>query len=115
MKVHQNHLNYGYDKLRMQKAATRVEGMDITEAIVAKNLSEQRPLAVVLERSGTEQADAQVRQNSALHTFLARLDKEAELPVTKEAQNSNSGLNRDDRHCRQANSSFALTRALVLP
>ena len=101
-----------YDKLRMQKPATPVEAMDRTGAVAAKNLSDQRPLAVVLERSSTEQADAQIRQNTGLHTFLTRLGKKAELPAPQNSQNAQSSLDTEDRHCRQSKSHEIIIRSL---
>ena len=67
----------GFDKLRMQKAATPVEGMKkcLTEA--ADRFKEDRPNAVVLERSTAEEGDVKLRQAAALKRLDEMLDRQA--------------------------------------
>ena len=66
--------DHGYDKLRMQKAATPVEGMQPTLDEAAARFAQDRPNAVVLERSSAEESDVKVRQASALKTLVDMLD-----------------------------------------
>ena len=54
-----------HDKLHMQKAATPVEGLKATLAQAQEALRHQHPNAVVMERSGVEQGDNQLRRKHA--------------------------------------------------
>ena len=71
-----------YDKLRMQKAATPVEGVK-SKADADACAREERPLAVVMERSSVDEGDTQIRQSSALQALVTKLDGENKIASTK--------------------------------
>ena len=64
----------GFEKMRVQKAATPVEGMASTLEAAANRFKHDRPNAVVLERSAAEEGDVKVRQASALKSLVEMLD-----------------------------------------
>ena len=57
----------------MQKAATPVEGLKATLPDAKEALRHARPNAVVLERSGVEQGDIELRRGHALQTLVQQL------------------------------------------
>ena len=62
-----------FERMRVQKAATPVEGMKDTVDEAAKAFKDERPNAVVLERSCEEEGDIQIRRESTLRTLTAKL------------------------------------------
>ena len=60
-----------FEKLHMQKAATPVEGMKETALAAAQRTAQEHPNAVVLERSGTEEGDIQVRRRAVLEALVS--------------------------------------------
>ena len=67
-----------YDKLRAQKAATPVEGMgNLSEA--GMRLREERPNAVVMERSSVEEGDIQLRREASLRALVQKLNRSDDI------------------------------------
>ena len=62
-----------FDKLRMQKAATPVEGMKATLAEAGSCVGAERPNAVVLARSALEEGDLKIRREEAIRTLVDSL------------------------------------------
>ena len=69
----------GFDKLRMQKAATPVEGMKSSLKEASERFKEDRPNAVVLERSAAEEGDVKIRQLEALKSLAEMLGRKADI------------------------------------
>ena len=67
----------------MQKAATPVEGLR-DEADVGKAFEVQRPLAVVLERSGSDAVDVNARRVNAMNALMSDLGKDRLHPGYKD-------------------------------
>ena len=67
-----------YDKLKIQKAATPVEGMKTTLNKAGESFKVERPNAVVLERSALEESDIQHKQYSALANLVRGISSKEE-------------------------------------
>ena len=59
--------------MRAQKSATPVEGMKGPKAAAA-SFRDDRPMAVVLERSSVEEGDIQLRREASLRELVKKLD-----------------------------------------
>ena len=88
------------DKVHVQKAATPVEGL---KSDPSKAFSSNIPNAAVLERSGAEQCDIQLRRGAALRTLVQK-------PTGTETQ-TQASTGADERAV-QANEHRALARLL---
>ena len=79
-----------YEKMRAQKAATPVDGMK-TSPTVGAGFREERPNAVVMERSSMEEGDIQLRRHASIRTLVnQRLghgsdDRESQLPIEQQS------------------------------
>ena len=71
------------DKIQMQKAATPVEGLR-HESSVGKAFEVQRPLAVVLERSGNDAMDVNARSVNAMNALMSDLARHQHHPQYKD-------------------------------
>ena len=62
-----------YEKMRAQKSAMPVEGMKTLKAATA-SFRDDRPMAVVLERSSVEEGDMKLRREAVLCELVTNLD-----------------------------------------
>ena len=68
------------DKIQIQKAAAPVDGRGSVEQ-VGKRLDESQPNAVMLEKSGMDEADINSQRIAALRSIVERLDDDVERPT----------------------------------
>ena len=59
-----------FEKLRLQKAATPVEGLKSNPADADASIASERPNAVVLERSAAEEGDIKIRRERAIRELV---------------------------------------------
>ena len=76
--------------MRAQKSATTVEGMRGPRAAAA-SFRDDRPMAVVLERSSVEEGDIQLRREASLRELVKKLDatsgaKQKNKPAEQQAE-----------------------------
>ena len=76
-----------YDKMRVQKAATPVEGMKSSPAEAGVSIGSERPNAVVLERSALEEGDLKIKRERAVRALVENLSRETGSPATEESPN----------------------------
>ena len=67
------------DKIQIQKAATPVEGLRKNLAAMKAAFTEQRPTAVVMERSSNDVVDVNARRVTAMNSLMQQLGRSAEL------------------------------------
>jgi hypothetical protein len=66
-----------YDKMRVQKAATPVEGMKKNPEEAGVSIGTERPNAVVLERSALEEGDLKLKRESAMRALVDNITGDA--------------------------------------
>ena len=66
------------DKIQIQKAATQVEGLRQNLSALKAAFTEQRPTAVVMERSSNDVVDVNARRVTAMKSLMQQLGRSAE-------------------------------------
>ena len=65
------------DKIQIQKAATPVEGLRKNLGAMSAAFAEQRPTAVLMERSGNDVVDVNARRVTAMNSLMQQFGKSA--------------------------------------
>ena len=97
----------------MQKAATPVEGMKASLEEAAQRFREDRPNAVVLERSAAEEGDVKLRQASALKTLAEMLDRDAVVKKDNEEMDAAERSSQQMQNVLEKNTRRAILQVAV--